>query len=169
MLINNSLSSKKSLAIIVVVSIIVIAIYVYRVSTTQFNVSTSSSSRRWTTTCAYANGSHGSLKLVLYVANKDDLRYEGYRGKDRIDFQNENASGIVFIWPEGAPRTVIITMAEVKFPLKLIHVSRNKVVDIILLEPQQVVIVDMHTPLDFLIELDPSIEIGDTIELKNCG
>jgi uncharacterized membrane protein (UPF0127 family) len=86
-------------------------------------------------------------KAILYVANTSELRSEGYKFKDSIDFNRKGAVGMVFLdvvsigWGE-IDKTIIFTMKDVKFPLVLLVVAEklaapDVIIDEVYMEPEK--------------------------------
>ena len=100
-----------------------------------------------TITIGYERLGPVGVKAILYVANTSELRSEGYKHKDSIDFNRKGAVGMIFLdvisidWRE-IDKTIVFTMKDVKFPLVLLVVAKKLlqpdiIIDEIYMEPGQ--------------------------------
>jgi uncharacterized membrane protein (UPF0127 family) len=100
-----------------------------------------------TVTLGYERLGPVGAKANLYVANTSELRSEGYKHKDSIDFANKGAVGMIFTnvinidWRE-IDKTIVLTMKDVKFPLVLLVVAEklaapDVIIDEVYMEPEK--------------------------------
>jgi uncharacterized membrane protein (UPF0127 family) len=100
-----------------------------------------------TVTVGYERLGPMGAKAILYVANTSELRAEGYRYKDSIDFAGKGAVGMIFLnvinidWRE-IDKTIVFTMKDVRFPLVLLVVAEklaapDVIIDEVYMEPEK--------------------------------
>jgi len=127
----------KTIIALVVLLIIVSGAYIYLYSHTQ-NISETHTTpfvRDWDVITMYVSYEDFDLKTMrlventtyvrLYLADTLDKMTEGYKYKDRYDFANKNASGILFLLYKYYKDYVCITMKNVSLSLTVFIANLN--------------------------------------------